>query len=42
MDRLLRHHTDVAVEIDLDANLTDIVTERDDPGIRLGEQVSQG
>jgi len=39
--RLLPHYPDIKVEISVDLSLTDIVTERFDAGIRLGEQVAK-
>lgn len=39
---LLRAHPDIKVEIVVDYGLTDIVTERFDAGVRLGEQVARG
>lgn len=39
--RLARAHPDVKVEIGVDSGLTDIVAERYDAGIRLGEQVAR-
>jgi DNA-binding transcriptional LysR family regulator len=41
VDRYLREYPDVHVEIDADTSLTDIVSERFDAGIRLGEQVAK-
>lgn len=39
--RLLPEHPDVHVELSTDSSLTDIVTERFDAGVRLGEQVAK-
>lgn len=39
--RLLPAHPDVNVELSIDATLTDIVAERYDAGVRLGEQVAK-
>ena len=39
--RLLPHYPDVRVELSIDQALTDIVAERYDAGIRLGEQVAK-
>lgn len=39
---LLRSYRDIEVEIVVDYGLTDIVTERFDAGVRLGEQVARG
>jgi DNA-binding transcriptional LysR family regulator len=41
MARLLPEYPDVNVEIAVDSSLTDIVTERYDAGVRLGEQVAK-
>ena len=41
ISRLIRDHRDVTVEISLDGHLTDIVTDRFDAGVRLGEQVAK-
>ncbi|ALK09549.1 LysR family transcriptional regulator [Blastochloris viridis] len=38
---LLPHYPDIRVEIVVDAGLTDIVAERFDAGVRLGEQVAK-
>lgn len=38
----LRNYPDVKIDIVLDAGLTDIVANRYDAGVRLGEQVSRG
>lgn len=39
---VLRHYPDLKVEIVTDYGLTDIVAEKFDAGVRLGEQVSEG
>ncbi len=39
--RLLPHYPDIRIEVSVDLSLTDIVTERFDAGIRLGEQVAK-
>jgi DNA-binding transcriptional LysR family regulator len=39
--RLLPHYPDIKVEITTDYGLTDIVAERYDAGVRLGEQVAK-
>ena len=39
--RLIRDHPDVTVEISLDGHLTDIISDRFDAGVRLGEQVAK-
>ena len=39
---LLPHYPDIKVELIVDYGLTDIVAERYDAGVRLGEQVAQG
>ena len=39
--RLLPHYPDIKVEVSVDLSLTDIVTERFDAGVRLGEQVAK-
>ena len=41
IDRFLRDYPDVHIEIDAEHGLTDIVGERYDAGIRLGEQLAQ-
>jgi DNA-binding transcriptional LysR family regulator len=41
IERLLPDYPDLRVEITVDASLTDIVAERYDAGIRLGEQVAK-
>src|SRR5713101_1254194 len=38
---LLRHYPDITVELIIDYGLTDIVAERYDAGVRLGEQVAK-
>ena len=40
VDRYLRQYPDVHIELDADTSLTDIVSERFDAGVRLGEQVA--
>lgn len=40
--RLLPDYPELRVELSIDAALTDIVTERYDAGVRLGEQVAKG
>lgn len=42
LEKVLRLHPDVKVEFIVDYGLTDIVAERFDAGVRLGEIVSQG
>jgi len=39
--RLLRDYPDIKIEIDIDYGLTDIVAERYDAGVRLGEQLAK-
>ncbi|WP_334184666.1 LysR family transcriptional regulator [Novosphingobium sp.] len=39
--RLLKAYPDVAVEISIDSHLTDIIADRFDAGIRLGEQIAK-
>jgi DNA-binding transcriptional LysR family regulator len=39
--RLLPHYPDIKVELTIDYGLTDIVAERYDAGVRLGEQVAK-
>ncbi len=39
--RLIREYPDIRVELSLDSALTDIVAERYDAGVRLGEQVAK-
>lgn len=41
VERLLPQYPDIAIEIVVDNGLTDIVTERLDAGVRLGEQVAK-
>ena len=41
VQRLLPDYPDIKVEIDIDNGLTDIVAERYDAGIRLGEQIAK-
>ena len=41
LTRLLRQYPDIKVEIVIDYGLTDIVAERYDAGVRLGEQVAK-
>jgi DNA-binding transcriptional LysR family regulator len=41
VERLLPDYTDIKVEIVIDYGLTDIVAERYDAGVRLGEQVAK-
>jgi len=41
LERLLPHYPDINVEIIVDYGLTDIVAERYDAGVRLGEQVAK-
>jgi DNA-binding transcriptional LysR family regulator len=41
LERLLPQYPDIRVEVTVDLSLTDIVTERYDAGIRLGEQVAK-
>lgn len=42
LERVLRRYPDIKVEFIVDYGLTDIVAERFDAGVRLGEIVSQG
>jgi len=42
LEKLLRQYPDIKVEFIVDYGLTDIVAERFDAGVRLGEIVSQG
>lgn len=42
LEKVLRHYPDIKVEFIVDYGLTDIVAERFDAGVRLGEIVSQG
>lgn len=39
--QMLKDHPDVSVEISIDGQLTDIITDRFDAGIRLGERVEK-
>jgi DNA-binding transcriptional LysR family regulator len=41
LERFLPNHPDIHVELNLDASLTDIVAERFDAGVRLGESVAK-
>jgi DNA-binding transcriptional LysR family regulator len=41
LERLLPDYPDIHVELNLDAGLTDIVADRFDAGVRLGEQVGK-
>ena len=41
VSELLREHPDVTVELSIDSALADIVTDRFDAGVRLGEQVAK-
>ena len=41
LEKLLPDYPDIKVEIDIDYGLTDIVAERFDAGVRLGEQVAR-
>lgn len=41
IERLLKQYPDVKVELSIDQSLTNIVTERFDAGVRLGEQVEK-
>ncbi|MEZ0167623.1 LysR family transcriptional regulator [Microvirga sp. TS319] len=41
LDRLLPEYPDIKVELDIDNGLTDIVAERYDAGVRLGEHLAQ-
>ena len=41
LERLLPEYPDIKVEIAVDYGLTDIVAERYDAGVRLGEQVAK-
>jgi DNA-binding transcriptional LysR family regulator len=41
LERLLPHYPDIKVEIVIDYGLTDIVAERYDAGVRLGEQIAK-
>jgi len=40
--KFLPHYPDIKVEVTMDYGLTDIVAQRYDAGVRLGEQVAQG
>jgi DNA-binding transcriptional LysR family regulator len=42
LERLLPDYPEIKVEIMIDCGLTDIVAERYDAGVRLGEQVAKG
>lgn len=41
ISRLLRQYPDLNVEISIDSQLTDIVSDRFDAGVRLGEQIAR-
>jgi DNA-binding transcriptional LysR family regulator len=41
IDRVLSHYPDIQVELSLDGALTNIVSDRFDAGVRLGEQVEK-
>lgn len=41
VSRLIRDYPDVAVEISIDSHLTDIISDRFDGGVRLGEQIAK-
>ena len=41
VSRMLQDHPDLSVEISIDGQLTDIIADRFDAGIRLGEQVAK-
>ena len=41
LERFLPEYPDIHVEVTLDYGLTDVVAERFDAGIRLGEQVAK-
>jgi DNA-binding transcriptional LysR family regulator len=41
VSRLLREYPDVTVELSIDSALSDIVTDRFDAGVRLGEQIAK-
>lgn len=41
LERFLPHYPDIHVEISIDSSLTDIVTERFDAGVRLGEALAK-
>jgi DNA-binding transcriptional LysR family regulator len=42
LERLLPDYPDIKLEISIDSGLTDIVAERYDAGVRLGERVAKG
>jgi len=41
LEKLLPHYPDIHVELSIDSGLTDIVTERFDAGVRLGEALAK-
>jgi len=41
VNRMLKDYPEITVEISIDSHLTDIITDRFDAGIRLGEQVAK-
>lgn len=41
LTRFLRRYPDIAIELNIESGLTDIVAERYDAGVRLGEQVEK-
>ena len=41
LDRLLPRYPDIRVELNIESRLTDIVAERYDAGVRLGEQLAK-
>lgn len=41
LTRFLRRYPDIAIELNIESGLTDIVAERFDAGVRLGEQVEK-
>ncbi|KFC75972.1 Transcriptional regulator [Bosea sp. LC85] len=41
LERFLPHDPDIHVELSIDSSLTDIVTERFDAGVRLGEALAK-
>lgn len=41
LERFLPRYPDIRVELNIDGNLTDIVTARFDAGVRLGEQIEK-
>ncbi|SNS90516.1 MULTISPECIES: LysR family transcriptional regulator [unclassified Azospirillum] len=41
VSRMLKDYPEVTVEVSIDSHLTDIITDRFDAGIRLGEQVAK-